>query len=229
MTVPADELAFPSRGDGARAPAIPALVLAGGASRRMDGWPKALLPWPPGTADSTFVASICATLREAGFGPVAVVSGAHHEQMAAAHPEPPWDALLFNAAHANGQLTSVWRGLDWAEGLGGMPQWLAVALVDVPGVAVATLRALAVAAARVSATEAARPPVLVRPAIGARHGHPVLWHRDAWPLLRAAPVEVGARSAVRALAAFGRVLDVPVSDRAVLRDVDTDEDYRALR
>ncbi len=208
---------------------IAALVLAAGASRRMDGHPKALLRWPPDAASSTFVSSICGVLRDASFGPIAVVSGPHHEQIAAAHPQPPWDALLYNPAHAQGQLTSVWRGLAWVDELETAPLWLAVALVDVPGVAVETLRVLAAAAAKVSASAAPRPPVVVRPAVGARHGHPVLWHREAWPLLRAAPVEVGARSAVRALAAFGRVLDVPVDDEAVLRDVDTADEYRALR
>lgn len=209
--------------------AIAGLVLAAGASRRMGGRPKALLPWPPDAAGSTFVGSLCVALRAADVAPIAVITGPHHDQIAAAHDEAPWDALLYNPAHEQGQLTSIWRGLDWVETLEETPLWLAVALVDVPGIAVATLRALATAAAEVSAGDAQRPPVVVRPAVGARHGHPVLWHREAWPLLRASPVEVGARSAVRALAAFGRVLDVPVDDPAVLRDVDTEDEYRALR
>lgn len=209
--------------------AIAGVILAGGASTRMGGRPKATLPWPPDAPTTTFLGSIRQAFDAAGILPVAVVTGLHHEQITVAAEPGPEVAWLFNPRHAEGQLTSMWRALDWAETLDPQPRWLAVALVDVPGVAADTLRRLCVAAAEVEADPAARSPVVVRPVIGQRHGHPVLWHRSAWPLLRACPVQLGARSAVRALAAQGRVLDIAVDDAAVLRDVDTDADYRSLR
>jgi molybdenum cofactor cytidylyltransferase len=55
----------------------------------------------------------------------------------------------------------------------------------------------------------------------------VLWHREAWPRLRQAPLESGARHVVHALVAEGRVREVPVDDPGVVHDIDTPEDYAA--
>jgi molybdenum cofactor cytidylyltransferase len=70
-----------------------------------------------------------------------------------------------------------------------------------------------------------RAPV-VRPVVGPRHGHPVLFDRSVFDELRRAPLEEGAKAVVHAYAA--RVLDVPVADEGCLVDVDTPADYDAL-
>jgi len=67
----------------------------------------------------------------------------------------------------------------------------------------------------------------VRPAIGERHGHPVVFGREVFDALRSAPVEAGARAVVRACG--DRVVDVETDDEGTCIDVDTPEQYaRAL-
>ena len=66
----------------------------------------------------------------------------------------------------------------------------------------------------------------MRPAIGHRHGHPVLYDRSLFAELRSAPLEQGAKTVVRAHEAD--ILNVPVTDPGCLRDVDTPEDYEDL-
>ena len=195
-------------------PTVPGIVLAGGRSLRMSRV-KALLPWP--SSGEPFVVHVTRTLRDAGASPVAVVTGMHHDTIAAAvaaHDIP----VLFNPRHAEGQLSSLQHGLAWAfartDGL-----WALMTLVDVPGVSVATVRALLEAAATTSTALA------VRPAIDGRHGHPVVWRRDVLPMLAAADPAVGARAVMHALAKDGLVADVRVEDRGVLVDVDTVQDY----
>ncbi len=197
-------------------------VLAGGASRRMGGMPKALLAWPPGTSGRTFLDTVLLQMRDAGISPLAVVTGTHHAPIAAASTAWPEVSILFNPRHDEGQVTSLWRLLDWAETLPDTPDWLAVTLVDLPGVQADTVCRL-----RTAALASAPGTLVVRPAVRERHGHPVLWHRDAWPRLRAASVQSGARLIVHGLVEDGRVLDVQVDDEGVLRDIDTAADYTA--
>jgi molybdenum cofactor cytidylyltransferase len=193
-------------------------VLSGGASRRM-GRPKALLPWPAGHPHDTFLSAILGVLRAAGISPLGVVSGVHHDLIAGELPRLPQVALLYNPDHEAGQLSSMKRALDWAGQLRPQPVWLMVALVDLPRVRPDTVRRLVAAAVGAGQTQA------VRPVVHGRHGHPVLWHRDAWPRLHAAALVDGARPVIRAMAAEGLVLDVEVDDEGVLRDIDTPEDY----
>ena len=190
---------------------VPAVILAAGQSLRM-GRVKALLPWPP--HDRPCVIHVIEQLREGGAGAIAVVTGAHHAAIAAIVGD--LGRVVFNPRHDEGQLGSLQAGLAWA--FAGSAEWAIVTLVDLPGVAPTTIRRLLEAAATTNA-------LIVRPTIGAEHGHPVLWHRNAWPLLLDAG-DGGARQVVRGLAAAGKVLDVPVDDDAVLRDIDTPSQYR---
>jgi molybdenum cofactor cytidylyltransferase len=70
-----------------------------------------------------------------------------------------------------------------------------------------------------------RAPI-VRPAVGARHGHPVIFARAVFDDLRTANLALGARAVVRAHAAS--VADVAVDDPGVCQDIDTPEDYERL-
>lgn len=186
----------------------------------MGGRPKALLPWPPSAPTGTLLDAILEKYAEAGVAPAAVVTGAHHQDIAEACVARPDLTLLFNARHAEGQVTSLWRLLDWADALPGPPDWLAVTLADMPAFRPQTLISLCDVA-----RGEAHSALVVRPSVGSRHGHPVLWHRDAWARLRHAPQDAGARPVVHALVAAGLVRDVPVDDPGVLQDIDTPEDY----
>jgi CTP:molybdopterin cytidylyltransferase MocA len=197
---------------------LEAVVLAGGSSTRM-GFAKALLRAPDGRP---FVIRIIETLREAGLPRVTVVTGAHHELIAdacAAHPgiDGAWRCVR-NPDPSRGQLSSLLVAMDAVVGPG--TEGLLVTLVDVPMVAVETVRRLA------DVWRANRAPI-VRPAIGAAHGHPVIFDRDVFEALRSAPPELGAKSVIRARA--GRVQDVPVDDEGCLVDIDTREEYARLR
>jgi molybdenum cofactor cytidylyltransferase len=67
---------------------------------------------------------------------------------------------------------------------------------------------------------------IVRPAIGNRHGHPVIFDRSVLESLRGAPIDAGAKAVVRAHERD--LLNVPVDDEGCLVDVDTPDEYRKL-
>ena len=190
-----------------------AIVLAAGASTRM-GFPKALLQAPDGR---TFVARIAATLREAGLDDVIVVTGDVHAQIERALKEVEGVRLVRNPEPSRGQLSSLLTGLEAA--VSPALDALLVTLVDVPLVRASTVRAV------IDAWRTAGAPI-VRPAVGDRHGHPVMFDRRVFDELRQAPPGAGAKVVVRAHAAD--VCDVQVDDEGCLRDVDTPADYAAL-
>jgi molybdenum cofactor cytidylyltransferase len=92
-------------------------------------------------------------------------------------------------------------------------------LVDVPAISPHTVRAV------IDAWRRTRAPI-VRPAIGDRHGHPVMFDRSVFDELRRAPLEAGAKSVVHAH--LDAIVNVPVDEEGSLIDIDTPEDYRRL-
>lgn len=197
-------------------PPMAGIVLAGGRSLRM-GQAKALLPWPDPA--SPIVRHVTNTLRDAGLASLAVITGAHHDQIAPIFEQTDV-RVLYNARHEDGQIASLQAGLRWAFAHPG-DDWALVTLVDVPAVTSATVRRLLEHAAGTDA-------LVIRPICDGRHGHPVLWRRAAAALLEGAEPAQGGRGVVRSLAAQGQVLDVPVDDQGVLVDVDTPAEYEAL-
>ena len=182
------------------------------------GEPKALLADPEGRP---FVARLVRALAAAGIQDVVVVTGRDHDAIVRAVEDdrPPLrPRFTRNADPARGQLSSLWVGMDAA--LSPQSEALVMTLVDVPMVEPATIVRV------VEAWRRTRAPI-VRPAIGARHGHPVIFDRAVFRELREAPVEEGAKTVVRAHERF--VLNVPVVDEGCLVDVDTPADYEALR
>jgi molybdenum cofactor cytidylyltransferase len=96
---------------------------------------------------------------------------------------------------------------------------LLMTLVDVPLVQVETVKTV------MAAWRRTRAPI-VRPAIADRHGHPVIFDRALLHELRSAPLDLGAKSIVRAHEA--EILNVPVDDEGCLRDIDTPSDYESM-
>ena len=203
--------------DTMRAMIVPGLVLSGGFSQRM-GAPKALLE----IAGETFLARIVRTLREGGVDDVVVVTGAHDAVIRASIDDwrPPALAprVVFNSGYARGQLTSLLAGLAAVDHPG--VSAVLVALVDHPFVGAGTVATL------LARWRATRAPV-VRPQLGGRHGHPVIFDRSVFDALRHAPLDEGARAVVRACGAA--VLDVPVDDEGVILDIDTPEQFAAVQ
>jgi molybdenum cofactor cytidylyltransferase len=195
---------------------LAAIILAAGDSTRM-GRPKALLPDPEGRP---FVARLVRTFAAAGVRDVIVVTGSLHAAIAdaLAGDQPPIaPTLVNNPQPALGQVSSLWMGLDAAAQLG--VEGLLMTLVDIPLVQASTIQKV------IDAWTRSRAPI-VRPAVGDRHGHPVLFDRAVFDALRHAPIAEGARAVVHANA--DRIVNVQVEDEGCLLDVDTPADYEAV-
>lgn len=194
---------------------LTALILAGGDSTRM-GRPKALLP---DTAGRAFVARIVRTFAAAGITDIVIVTGRQHDAIDAAliaDAPPVMPRLARNPDPSRGQLSSLWVGLEVAA-----PDAAGVlmTLVDVPMLRASTITAV------VEAWRQSHAPI-VRPAMGGRHGHPVLFDRVTFGQLRQAPLTEGAKAVVHAYA--DQVINVTVDDPGCLVDIDTPRDYERV-
>lgn len=195
---------------------LAAIILAAGDSTRM-GRPKALLPDPDGRP---FVARLVRTFAAAGLHDIVVVTGSLHGAIAeaiAADQPPVAPNLVNNPQPALGQVSSLWIGLDAAARPG--VEGVLMTLVDIPLVRASTIQKV------IDEWTRSRAPI-VRPAVGDRHGHPVLFDRSLFDALRHAPITEGARVVVHANA--DRIVNVQVDDEGCLLDVDTPADYHAL-
>jgi molybdenum cofactor cytidylyltransferase len=195
---------------------LAAIILAAGDSTRM-GRPKALLPDPEGRP---FVARLVRTFHASGVAHIIVVTGALHAEIAdalAADDLPVAPQLVNNPQPGLGQVSSLWMGLGAAIQAGA--HGVLMTLVDIPLVRASTVRQV------IDAWMQQRAPI-VRPAVGTRHGHPVLFDEAVFDALRHAPITEGARAVVHANA--DRIVNVPVDDEGCLLDVDTPADYDAV-
>lgn len=195
---------------------LSAVILAAGDSSRM-GTPKAALLTPDG---DSFITRIVRTLRGANVHDLVIVTGRHHDAVldALARDRVPPPRIVRNPDPSRGQLSSLLAGMDAVV----TPHTEAVmmTLVDVPLVRVSTVIAV------MDVWRRTRAPI-VRPAVGDRHGHPVIFDRAVLDEIRRAPLVAGAKSVVRAHEP--EIVNVPVDDEGCVRDVDTPGDYEALR
>jgi molybdenum cofactor cytidylyltransferase len=195
---------------------ISGIVLAAGASTRM-GQPKAALPL--GQMGETVLARVVRTLLEGGVPGVVVVAGAHVDAVRAAMPgHEPRARIIEHTGWQRGQLSSLVSGLDAIDAP--LLEAALVTLVDVPLVRASTVAAV------IEAWRRTRAPI-VRPALGERHGHPVIFDRSVFADLRSADLDTGAK-AVFALHR-DRIVNVEVDDAGAFEDIDTPEDYQRLR
>ena len=195
---------------------ISGIVLAAGASTRM-GQPKAALPL--GQMGETVLARVVRTLIEGGVPGVVVVAGAHVDAVRAAMPgHEPRARIIEHTGWQRGQLSSLVSGLDAIDAP--LLEAALVTLVDVPLVHASTVAAV------IEAWRRTRAPI-VRPALGERHGHPVIFDRSVFADLRSADLDTGAK-AVFALHR-DRIVNVEVDDAGAFEDIDTPEDYQRLR
>ena len=195
---------------------LTAVVLAAGDSTRM-GSPKAALLTPHGIS---FITRIVGTLREAGVDDLVIVTGNHHDAVIDALTRDrviPAPHIVRNPDPSRGQLSSLLAGMEVV--VTPRTDALMMTLVDVPLVRVSTVAAV------IEAWQRTRAPI-VRPAIGDRHGHPVIFDRAVLDEIRRAPLDAGAKSVVRAHE--HELVNVPVDDEGCVRDVDTPSDYAAL-
>ena len=192
---------------------LAAIILAAGDSTRM-GRPKALLPDLDGRP---FVARVVRTFAGAYVRDVIVVTGSQHvaivDAIAADRP-PVTPVFVINPEPSLGQLASLQIGLDVATALD--VDGVLVTPVDIPMARTSTVREV------IRVWEQTRAPI-VRPAVGERHGHPVLFDRAVFEALHRAPFALGARAVVHACG--DRLVNVAVDDEGCLTDIDTPADY----
>ncbi|HEX8634767.1 MAG TPA: nucleotidyltransferase family protein [Pyrinomonadaceae bacterium] len=198
-------------------PAVAAVLLAAGRSRRMGAF-KPLLPFGAQTVIETCVNSLLA----AGVGEVVVVVGHRAEEVRRRLSHLPVRFALNNESGSE-MGVSIARGVE-ALSPGGAAETKApgatlIALADHPAVTAAEIGEIIAAHRRTGAR-------LVVPEWRGRGGHPVLVGAS----LRASLLNLDEAGGLRALfdAHAGEVLRLPVASQYVARDMDTWEDYRAL-
>lgn len=183
-----------------------AILLAAGESRRM-GYPKPLLK----LGSRTFIEILAAAMLQS-VARLIVVVGAHGDAVRGAIPADPRILVIENLDFLKGQLSSIKAALPQvgAEAAGAL-----IHLADHPMVRAETFAAVVDSYWRVG------KPIAIARHQG-RRGHPVLFAREMFVELAAAPEDQGARAVVASDPS--RVAYVDVDDPGVLTDLDTPED-----
>jgi len=190
---------------------VGAIVLAAGASTRM-GTQKMLLPF----AGSTVVAHVVDQCMRSGLDTVHVVVGHDAAEVAQALSGRPC-LVVYNPDHERGMLSSVRAGIASAA-----LEWEAafVVLGDQPLLYPGVVERLADAYAKA-------PEALVVPTFGGRRGHPLVLPRLYWPDVLTQYDDEGLRGVLRDH--DGRVVSVDMDTDVILKDMDWQQDYEALR
>jgi len=128
---------------------------------------------------------------------------------------PPSTVFAVNERAGEGMLTSIWRALDEADAAGADAVLLHP--VDHPLVEAATIDRV------LGALEAGS--VIAVPSRDGRRGHPGGFARAAWPALRDAPADAGARAVLAAHPEW--ITHVP-GGPGCLAGIDTPADYERL-
>jgi molybdenum cofactor cytidylyltransferase len=185
---------------------IPAIVLAAGKSERM-GSPKALLRY----RGRTFLEHIVDTVKQSKAGDVLIVVGRHRDEIQQSMPDA---RFVYNPDFAAGMSTSIQAGI---RALPGGTAGAILLLVDHPLVKSSTIDKL---------IDGFRPGSIIVPIFNRLRGHPVLFSQVAMDEILALQPGHGANTVLRCDP--GRVIEIPVDDSGVLRDVDTPQDFDAL-
>ena len=188
-----------------------AILLAAGESRRM-GFPKPLLRM----GARTFIEILAAAILP-GVARLIVVVGAHADAVREAIPADPRIFVVENPNYLRGQLSSIKAALPH---VGRDAAGVLIHLADHPMVRAETFAAV------IDGYRQLRRPITIARYQGQR-GHPVLFARELFGELAAAPEDQGARAVVATDPA--RVAYVDVGDPGVLTDLDTPEDLDRAR
>lgn len=178
---------------------LAAVILAAGESRRM-GRPKALLPY----RDGTFLSHLVEITRHPKIGLTRIVVGAHGEEIERAAARPDGE-IIFNPDWPQGQLSSIQAALRSVSE--GQSDGILLCPVDHPLVTAELVGLL------IQQFYSGEKQIVV-PKYDGRRGHPMIFSRQLYPELLAAPADVGARAVVWAHA--GDVLEVSTEEEGVV-------------
>lgn len=191
---------------------IAATILSAGTSSRM-GCPKALLEYQ----GRTFLQSILDATEAAGIQRRIVVLGPDADKILETHDLRDV-IVVYTKQFEAGPIGSMRAAIH--EVLPHPVEGLLVWPVDMPRVTIATVETLVGGFTRSAA------PIAV-PVFQGKGGHPVIFGREVFDELLEVSDSDGARVVVRA--DRGRVVRIPVSDPAVLEDLNTPSEYQRLK
>ncbi len=196
-------------------PAIVAVVLAAGESRRFEGVLKQLLPF----AGEPLVRRACRVADEADTQAVVIVVGHRAGEVQAAITDLPL-LVVHNPAYAEGQSTSVRAGL--AAAMAAYPEADGVLFVpcDQPLIDALFLNRF------LDRFREAGSTAIIAPAYRGRRGAPVLFPRRFFSELAEITGDEGGRQVIRRHPSA--LVTLELDDEGPLLDVDTPEGYQAL-
>lgn len=207
-----------------RATPVAAVVAAAGRSTRM-GTPKQLLPWRDSTPTGTVLACGLANLAAAGVHPVVCVVGHARDEIERV-AQAVRAEVVYNPDYARVEmLASYQAGIRHLLESGNAAADVALtgtllALGDQPHIPVRVIRHVVQHALR-------HPDAIVIPSFNMRRGHPMYIPVGLWSDLLALTVEQSMRDLLARYEARIEYVDVDVD--AILRDMDTPEEYETLR
>ena len=204
---------------------IAGVILAAGESSRM-GRDKALLPWPPASANAKPSAGPQSTILSSaiqaflGFCDITIVVAGRNEPALRPVVYACGASIICNPAPERGQFSSMQTGLQEVLNLG--RDSAMITLIDRPPPRSETLNALVNAfASREHGVWA------IVPEHGGQHGHPILIGREMMEAFLRAPATGNAREVEHANQ--DRIRYVPVKDAFVRTNIDTPTDYATLQ
>ena len=190
--------------------ALTAIVLAAGRSTRMQTHNKLLLPW----GEKRMLQVVVDTLSTFPFEKVVVVVGHQRheiEQLLRGYAL----SMVHNEQYAEGMSTSIRKGVEAVEDPG---SGYLLALGDMPWIKQDTVERLCMTFPRRD------PRAITVPTVGGRRGHPVIFGKFYRGELLQLEGDRGAASLLQKHASM--VVEVPVDDSGILKDVDTPGTYR---
>ncbi|MFB3882766.1 MAG: NTP transferase domain-containing protein [Armatimonadota bacterium] len=188
-----------------------AVVLAAGEARRFGG-PKLLMPF----GDSTVIGCVTSALAGAGVEPIIVAVGANRAEIEGALVCASVQ-LVENPDPSRGMLSSIQVGVA---ALPRSASRFLIALADQPRVTAEEIRQLIA-----DMTRAGRG--IARPIHRGKRGHPVLLASRYRDEILALPPEATLRDVIHRH--LDDVVEVDVASDAVVRDIDTREEYEDER
>ncbi|MEX1018128.1 MAG: nucleotidyltransferase family protein [Litorilinea sp.] len=198
---------------------IAAVIAAAGRSTRM-GEPKQLLPWRDATPTGSVLGTVLINLAAAGVQPVICVVGHARDEIGAVAGAAGAE-VVYNPDYATVEmLASYQTGVRHLLAHHAQTTGALFAVGDQPHIPVRVTR-------QVIHHALCRPRAIVVPSYAMRRGHPMYIPRDVWDFLLQLGPEESMRAVMRHFA--DRVEYVTVGVEAILLDMDTPEDYAALR
>lgn len=194
-------------------PAIAAIVLAAGRSRRLDPLNKLLVEFD----GVPLVARAVDAALASRAGPVIVVTGYQGGAVAAALAGRPV-RIVESPDYAEGLSASLKAGLA---AVPGAADGALVLLADMPGITAGLIDRL------IEAYAPAAGRSIIVPVCRGRRGNPVLWDRRFFPEIGRLSGDRGARDLLQINSAC--IATVAVDDDGVLDDVDSPDDLARLQ